>query len=73
MVSWESFKECELEKDSDYVKTNIRCPKCDKPIYMDKSIVLTSYPAQYRYYCSCGWSGTSFNSWINNIHSEEKK
>lgn len=41
--------------------TEIRCPKCGDLIYRDKTIVLTTYPAQYRYEChSCGWSDTGY-------------
>ena len=29
------------------VKTNIECPKCGRPIYLDNTIILTSYPAKY--------------------------
>lgn len=42
-------------------RTNILCPKCNKPLMKDESIILTSYPAQYRYFCEdCGWQGTGW-------------
>ena len=37
------------------VLTDIICPECGRNIYMDKTMVLTSYPEKYRYWCSCGW------------------
>lgn len=40
------------------VLTDIICPKCkEKNIYFDPSIVLTSFPPKYVYWCDCGWSG----------------
>ena len=41
-------------------KTDIECPKCGELIYKRTDIVLTSYPAQYRYECDCGWVGSAF-------------
>jgi len=40
--------------------TDIICPKCGGgPVMKDMTVVLTSYPAQYRVRCAkCGWSGT---------------
>lgn len=45
------------------VKTNIECPKCGRPIYLDNTIILTSYPAKYSYWCACGWTGTAPIKW----------
>ena len=35
------------------------CPECGLELHMD-NIVLTTYPAQYCYYCDCGFRTTSF-------------
>ena len=34
------------------------CPECGLELHMD-NIVLTTYPAQYCYYCDCGFRTTS--------------
>lgn len=35
------------------------CPECGLELHKD-NIVLTTYPAQYCYYCDCGFRTTSF-------------
>ena len=35
------------------------CPECGLELHQD-NIVLTTYPAQYCYYCDCGFRTTSF-------------
>lgn len=35
------------------------CPECGLELHMD-NIVLMTYPAQYGYYCDCGFRATSF-------------
>ena len=37
------------------------CPECGLELYKD-NITLTSYPAQYCYYCECGFRTTSFQT-----------
>lgn len=37
------------------------CPECGLELYKD-SITLTSYPAQYCYYCECGFRTTSYQT-----------
>lgn len=40
------------------VLTNIACEKCGAAVWKDLTMVLTSYPCQYRIYCKkCGWTG----------------
>ena len=34
------------------------CPECGLELHMD-NVVLTTYPAQYCYYCDCGFRTTS--------------
>ncbi len=50
-MTWEEFKESNKPIFSDKEETDIECPKCGAHIYRDTRIVLTSYPAQYRYEC----------------------
>ena len=37
------------------------CPECGLELHKD-NIVLTTYPAQYCYYCDCGFQTTSFQN-----------
>lgn len=65
MIEWEEF----LNKDisSNYngqILTNIKCPKCGRAIYYNSTIFLTSYPAKYSYWCSCGWQGMAHERWV---------
>lgn len=64
-ISWEEFNTNPLNRvNTKYQVTNIKCPHCDTLLYMDTSVVLTSYPAQYIYICpNCNWRGTSYNAW----------
>lgn len=39
---------------------NAKCSKCGSQLYINDSVVLTSYPPQYQYYCKdCGNVETS--------------
>lgn len=63
MITWEQFKKGDTgdEDRPNYQITDIICPQCGEPLYMYTGIVLTTYPAQYRYEClKCGWSGTGY-------------
>lgn len=54
-ITWEDYQMVDKPLT---VKTNILCPKCNKPLIKDKHIVLTTYPCKYRYFCEeCGWTG----------------
>ena len=64
-MTWEQFREVRKcikssANDSMGFRTNIECPKCGSYICMDMSMVLTSYPPQRRYFCDCGWVGSSY-------------
>lgn len=42
----------------DHEKVYIKCPHCGEAALVDMSMVLTSYPPQYNYYCEhCGHRG----------------
>lgn len=69
-MKWEDFnaitEEAKLEMKGQY-KTDIECPKCGAPIYYDSTMVLTSYPEKFKYWCKCGWSATSYKSWARDF------
>ena len=53
--------------------TNITCPKCGKRIYLDDSVVLTTYPCQFSYICECGWYGYSHIKWQPGMGSQDEQ
>ena len=64
-MTWDEFLDRKVEEDyTGQVQTNIECPKCGRKIYWDSTIVLTSYPAKYSYWCSCGWNDTAPLRWM---------
>lgn len=65
-MKWDDFLKADISVgniSSDQIKTDIECPKCGAKVYFNSSIVLTTYPPQYSYWCDCGWHGTSFMRW----------
>lgn len=56
-MTWEEFeKQPNKYWQEMYEKTDIECPKCGQNLIKDKTVVLTSLPPKYRYFCeSCGW------------------
>lgn len=62
-MEWEEYKKKKItfNFNNKLEETTIKCPKCGELIYKDVSVVLTSYPPQYRYVCvKCGWQDTYF-------------
>ena len=62
-MTWEEFHK-QIPTQLQYAGrelTDIDCPECGKKIWRRTDIILTTYPAQYRYECDCGWTGTAFN------------
>lgn len=48
-------------------RVSFPCPKCDKTAEADVSVILTSYPEQYSYYCPhCGAHGSVLCSDVDN-------
>lgn len=46
--------------NNSYRPVNAKCSKCGAQLYINDSVVLTSYPPQYQYYCkACGNVETS--------------
>ena len=71
-MKWDELKDMEIEYwDTGQEKTDIECPECGRHIYLNTRIVLTSYPSQYSYWCSCGWTGTSHYRWTGMERKEE--
>ena len=65
MQTWDDFNLRYSNLLSGQILTDIRCPQCGYRIYFDSTKVLTSYPAQYSYWCGCGWTGTSTRRWFH--------
>ena len=65
LIQWDGFiDQSQIVFPKDQIQTNIMCPECGKPIYYDSTVVFPTYPCKYRYYCTCGWEGTSFRKWV---------
>lgn len=63
-MTWDEFLNENVESAlNGQEKTDILCPKCGRRIYLDKTVVLTSYPAKYIYWCSCGWRNSAPKMW----------
>ena len=64
-MNWNDFNSGEIDvTNAGQVLTNIRCPECGRLIFMDTTKSLATYPPKYLYWCNCGWSGTSYKSWL---------
>lgn len=65
-MKWEDYKEQKTNRfkempPGNWIKTNIECPVCGKPIYKNMSLVLACYPPKYQYRCvECDWFDTWF-------------
>ena len=62
-MEWDEFKNLKLGSNakSNYeykeTLTDINCPICGDKIYRDDSVILTSIPPKYRYFCKkCKWN-----------------
>lgn len=64
-MKWEEFLDKNIDSYNGQIQTNIECPKCGRKIYYDSTIILTSYPCKYYYWCSCGWSDSAPQRWVN--------
>ena len=66
-MTWEEFLNKNIEsQDNGQVRTDIDCPKCGRKIYFDRTIMLTSYPSKFSYWCSCGWTSAAPERWCGN-------
>ena len=65
-MTWDELLNENVASDFRQILTDVDCPKCGRKIYFDDSmVILTSYPAKYHYWCSCGWTGTAHVKWRN--------
>ena len=62
-MTWDEFLNTPIPQSKGQIETDIECPKCGRNVYLDNTIILTSYPAKYCYWCSCGWSGSGPAKW----------
>lgn len=63
-MEWDEFKNKPVDEYlTGQVLTDIKCPDCGRNIYWDSTIILTSYPVKYKYWCSCGWSDYAPTEW----------
>lgn len=71
-MRWDELLNKNIESNyNGQVKTSIDCPRCGRKIYLNTSIILSSYPAKYSYWCSCGWSGSAHVKWYAGMEDEE--
>ena len=72
-MNWNDMSKIRLnDPEEKQIETNIECPDCGRNIYLDTSIVLTSYPAKYYYWCVCGWVGYSHVKWSKELEKKKK-
>lgn len=65
-MTWEEFLNENIESPyNGQIRTDIKCPECGRDIYLNNTIILTSYPGKYAYWCSCGWHGCAPQKWIS--------
>ena len=57
LMSWDDYQaHVKAMIYSDHVLTEVACPCCGTALYRDESVVLATFPVQYRYFCEvCGW------------------
>lgn len=70
-MKWEEFLNTEVDDFMldiyNAVETDIECPDCGRPLYMNKTLLLGA-PSQYKYWCVCGWNDCVPLKWKNEIH-----
>lgn len=64
-MTWDEFLNKDVSNSyNGQVLTDIDCPKCGRKIYYDSTIILTTYPDKYKYWCSCGWVDFAPDMWL---------
>ena len=67
-MEWDELLNIDISNESNGQElTDIVCPNCGRKIYFNTTIILTSYPAKYHYWCSCGWEGTAHARWFTGM------
>ena len=73
-MKWEQLLDEQMANNyNDQIQTDIECPECGRKIYLDNTIILTTYPCKYKYWCSCGWTGTAHIKWSKDMRNEEEE
>ena len=73
-MKWKEFLDTNVDEDDwgfdryNVEKTDIECPDCGRPLYMDKTALFLSSPPKYKYWCICGWNVYVPLRWRNEIH-----
>lgn len=57
----------------DVQKTDIKCPDCGRPIYMDKRTLLLSSPPKHKYWCVCGWNAFAPLCWEKKLLKRKRE
>lgn len=64
LMSWEEFKDGRFDNNSTsttYKILDVACPVCGNRIQKNTAFVLTTFPEQYRYECTCcDWNATYY-------------
>lgn len=64
MITYEEYQKIhqqDINMDQISFPIGVKCPNCDSELYRDHSIVYTTYPPKYRYFCAnCGWERIDF-------------
>ena len=66
-MKWRDFENIYYPPTSTFtnkIQTNIECPQCGKYLFERTDIVLSSYPVQYQYECTCGFVSYSHADWV---------
>lgn len=57
LESWYEFAQEKAMAPTRSEPTAIACPCCGRALYKDTTVILTSLPPKYRYFCvACKWS-----------------
>lgn len=55
------YNDTELNPFYQYAPVDAMCENCGHQLYLNTTIILTTYPAQFQYYCpKCGHVESSF-------------
>ena len=66
-MTWDEFNSANNTVIDEYgiihKKTDIECPKCGKPLWLNTGAASPTWPPKYEYWCDCGWVGASQKRW----------
>lgn len=70
-MKWDEFVKFRTPEIPGHIETDVECPMCGKHIYLDCTVALATYPANYCYVCTCGWHEVSPVKWTSGMSSEK--